>query len=306
VSFVAISRSRALNRRAALTGLALVAFSVLAACDPTPVPTERDRAEVSVVVGNNGSARADLLLPGLLSRSDLERLAAEARTRLFSSGAAPTAHIDENGAGYPYVVVSAPRAYRPGPRPDFTFDATRLLSMLRPEGFTTVSLSVCGPLVPLDIQASPEPDSGGRCVFWADIALPGPTLRMTMHPSPASFWREVVWLSLAALFDAAGLLLLLRKTAWTTRRRAAIAFFGATSMALCIVGVSSAETVQADNLGVRGELSGILLKLGQAAPALVLPLGIAAVALSILAWTSGRPPTRTSWQPAAAGDPWAR
>lgn len=249
------------------------------------------------------------MLPSLLTRPDLERISGEARALVFAPRTRPDVHIDENDGGYPFVVITTPHAYRPGPSPDITLDATRLQSVLMSEGLTKVSLSYCAPLVPFEIEASPEPDSReGRCAHWDNLGTRALIARMTMHPSPAKFWGEVRWLSLVFLVDAAALLLVLRKAAWTTRRKVTLTLLGAVALGICAIAVSSVKTVQADNLGVRGQLSGPLLTLAQGMPALVLPLGGAAVVLMVLAWRTGRlrrRPIGLEPTPATPPDPWA-
>jgi hypothetical protein len=201
--------------------------------------------------------------------------------------------VNNNGPGYPFPSVDASDAYRPGRRPVFGFDVTPLQQVLRAEGMPRMSLSVCGPHVPMTISVSHAPDPGdhSQCVNWAEMP-PGsaPRIMVAMRPSPIRWWGEIglALLTVAALLTAF-LVLVVSQTLSLGRRVAAVAF-AVLALIAGVIGIGTGAAAQGDNLGVQGQLSGLPLTVATWAPLVVLPLTLAAVVLPAVSLVSRRPP----------------
>lgn len=271
---------------APLAGVLLAAPLLLVGCDPYPVPLEPDRAQVSIEAGSGGHVRADMFLSRRLNRPELVRVGSAAADALFPPSARARVSLGNNGAGVPFVIVDAPDAYRPGPRPSFTVDGPALRAVLVAEGLTEISLAVCGARVPVDIAVVPVTLPDGGCVHWERVGPAAPLVTVTMHPSPARYAVPVgllVLAVLAALGAAAGL----RPLALTGWRRARVAALCGVALVLSLPALA-VTAARVDNLGVAGVVPRPALTAARLVPLGAMSLIIASVVLGTVALLVGR------------------
>lgn len=275
------------SRRAILAfGTALL----LASCDPASVPQDPKHTELSIHVEPTGAARADLrLAPELEGVLDptTERLAPS----VFGTRSG-TVGIDGNDGGFDFAVIHQRDAYEPGAIPRIAIaindDAAQTLAAV---GADTLDVNFCAPYVPYDIESSPEPESNdGRCGFWRlDLASDNLNATILMRPDTSRWYRSVLLTIIALVSVVAALVCLRRLRPLNFRRRASIvaaAVPGAAAFAFGVITLAAAPN--GDNLGVAGDLDGAALTIATGSPVALLPLGVACVALGIVALAAER------------------
>lgn len=264
-------------------GAVLGLTGLLAACGPTPVPRDPDVAWVDIGINAEGNAHGDLFLAPSHS-DDLRRIAREAGEALFpDSEVRPS--VDGNESGPDYAHFAVPDAYRPGRTARVQLSTAGLVEVLASRQITEIDLDVCGPIVPLTIESDIAPSSSGEeCASWDELDPGGaaPSVSVTMDPEPMLWWLEV-GLVLAAL-AAVGIGLWCIRAGLTPQRRWQLRVVSLLAGVASATGIFTAAGVQADNLGVAGQLAGLPLLAASLFPLVVLPLGAASLALLVVSF----------------------
>lgn len=278
---------------ASLIGLALM-VGVLAACDPYP-PPPAGMADVDITVRTDGTAEMDVHLP---LASDQEQLAEAAARAVFpAAGTVRVTSFDNRGRPYPIVDIAG--VYRPGPRVVLTIDTSDLLAELADAGITRFDLSVCVPSVPETMTATPAQDTSlPGCGVWEGLGDTPLRATIDMRPTPTPWWAEIGLTFVACALILAGLVVLAGASARVVRRIGA-GILGAAVLVLCVVDLTVFAGDQADNLAVRGDLSGTPLFLAGLVSLPLLPMGLTAIALIVVAAFRGslspRRPAGPGW-----------
>lgn len=289
---------------AALVAAGTITSMVFAGCDPVSVSRESDKAEVSVELRPDQAVHVELLLPTRFNRRDLERIGSEAAVALFGTDRSIQSSIEPNGAGYPFPVINVAHAYRPGKHPTFTVDTTTLQAVLRSETLPRMSLTVCGPDVPVAITATPPPTSQdiARCAYWPEVSS-APRVVVTMRPAVSHWWAELALVGFTMVASLIALVVIVVSEDFTSRRRLLAVSLALSCLVAGMIGIVTGAAVQGDNLGVHGALSGGALKVATEGMIVVLPLVAASIALLIVALTVRRPrpaPQHQAWSPTNA------
>jgi hypothetical protein len=246
---------------------------VLAGCDPYFVPRDPTLAEVDVGVEPEGDAHVDLFLSPEHA-DELPAVAEEAGEALFSTAEVDPS-VDDNDGGYDYAHVGASGVYRPGRAPRVRLSTEALGQALAARGFTHYELEVCGPSVPMRFDADVPPSPGGeRCFSWeleGDDAWP--TIDLTMDPQPLRWWSAAALLLVVVTCAGVGWACL--AGGLNRRRRLLVRVMAVVGIVASGVAIATAAGVQGDNLGVSGQVDGLLLLVAGIAPIAVFPLGIA-------------------------------
>lgn len=244
---------------------------VLAACDPAYVPSERDRALVTLLVGPDGDARLRGLLGG---RGDAELSAAGAdlATVAFPAARSTDVQIDTNDGGRSFLVVAADEVYEPGSSARFSVDVGRLAVGIRKQGFIRGTLSVCVPGVEVSVLGDVERELAGGCVTWPLDGVPrAESITVAMHPRPWRWFVSILMLLVAGAAAQASVRAI-RADRWTRRRRLDAIVAGSVGCLIGLVGLTVAGS--GPEMGVAGLLSGIPLAIATILPSLALPIAL--------------------------------
>ena len=255
--------------------VALLALVPLAACDPYPPARRPGAAEVSVNVDADGSAYTQVFLDETRIRTtdELHAVGEGVGAALLPAADSLDTSVDPNGAGYPFAVVTASHAYRPGPTATVQIDARQAVAWLLAHGNTSVDLHIRLPVD--DYESSLEPASVDKgSPFWSSItdASRAPVGTVVLTPNP--------WLSLAAAGSAGACVaaLVLALVALLRRRRPPRrAVWFAVAALVCSIVLLPLAVRAADDVGVSGALHGAALH----ATATAAPWSLMLFALSI-------------------------
>lgn len=170
-------------------GVLVILFLVLglSGCEPYAPSGKPGSIDVDVDVEADGGAEVTV------AADRTERSTAELRRlgRLVGDALLPPGYrtkVEPNRGGYPFVVLHADDAYRPGRSVRYSFDARAMCRALFADGATEVSVSLGLPDVPS------RPDPGSRAAgdpfegfYWTvHQGDPGPTASVVMRPDRKS------------------------------------------------------------------------------------------------------------------------
>jgi hypothetical protein len=149
------------------------------------------------------------------------------------------------------------------------------------------------------MTATPAPDSSlPGCGIWEGLGDTPLRATIDMRPTPTRWWAEIGLTFLACALILAGLVLLAGASA-SVGHRIGAGLLGAAVLVLCGVDLTVLAGDQADNLAVRGDLSGTPLFLAGLVTVPLLPMGLMAVALIAVAAFRGslspRHPASPGW-----------
>lgn len=257
------------GRIAGFLAVAVALCMSLSACDPAP-PSAEDAVSLNVDLNADGSATANMFLDcGPRGSAQLHAWGAAVGSRLFPSASSLDVGIDPNGGVCPFVVITAPGQYQPGPQPRASVDSRDAVSWLLSNGIKTVDVYLDSPRVPLTSSWTPARGADEQSWAWPDITAGSnaPFGEVRMAPEPL--------LGAVPPFLAAITLGLLVGSLMFRRRRRALATVLVAVVVLgCAVDGALAGAVLPNNLGVAGVLSSGWVEVAAAAalvPLLAVP-----------------------------------
>jgi hypothetical protein len=251
--------------RAAVAGV--VASLLLTACDPASVPSQPDRAYISVDVVGAGRAEVRGILGGHLDGAVID-VVGERLAQVLFPGRDVRVEVNGNDGGYPYLFMIAFDAYTPGLRVVVEIDVGPAIEALRDVGFTDGSFTLCFPEVDIEVTKGTVGPSG--CAEWPLERPPiAAQIEVVMRPRP-SVWLPEAALALVSAVAAVVAVFGLRRRRWSMRWMVASAGAGLAG-ATCLVAFGTSEG--GDALGVAGVVSGRLLDVASVAPGLMVFFG---------------------------------
>jgi hypothetical protein len=258
-----------------------VLAAALAGC--TFDATERGTADVEVRLTDDGAADIRAVLSHVFT-GDPGTLGGSLARALFPQAGRADVTVQPNTGGRPFPRVHVAAVYRPGPRVHVPVDAAAALAVLAAAGMDALRLTVCGPAVPVTITATVPPDRpAGRCGSWTvGPGAAAPAVTVGLRPAPVRWWA-ILALVVAAATAVALASVSLARPAGPVGGRWRPVVFGVAGTVAGGIGVFVAPGAQADNLGAAGRLSGVPLQAAGVTGLLVLPLGIAAFILTMIA-----------------------
>src|ERR1700722_4061950 len=169
-----------------------IVAAALVGCDPYPVPSEPDHAELYLEFNAGGGASVMLMLGGhVLTSPQLLSAGQKIAPELFDHHGQQTVHVDNQKtlSGYPFIRISAANVYAVGPHPTISLDTSAALSMLSGMGYRTVYVDVTAPGHMDTAVWRDPPDIGGSGQWSWNAVAPGqaaPAGDITIIPSAAS------------------------------------------------------------------------------------------------------------------------
>lgn len=120
--------------------------AALVGCDPYPVPSEPDHADLYVDFNTTGGASVMLMLGGDTTSTKLLDAGHAVAPALFDGEGQQTVRIQKQvDGGGSFVRISAANVYALGPHPAVNVDTGAALSLLSGMGYRSVSVDVTAP-----------------------------------------------------------------------------------------------------------------------------------------------------------------
>jgi hypothetical protein len=175
--------------RLAVVGIIAAA---LVGCDPYPVPSEPDHADLSVEFNATGGASVMLMLGGHnLTPTQLLSDGQAIAPLLFDHQGQQTVSVDKQKtlSGFPFIRISATNVYTVGPHPIVHVDTGAAVALLGDMDYRSVFIDVSVRAGP-DTAVWRDPPDATAADDWSwNAVVPGqaaPVGDITLVPSPAS------------------------------------------------------------------------------------------------------------------------
>lgn len=265
-------------RRGVAVAVAAFAALVLSGCVPYGNADRPNGVDLRVVVNADGTGGAQMFLDNTeRSQAQIQAWGEAVGTRLFPSATSLAVRVDPNTGGSPFVVIDAPGLYQPGPQPQVSLDTRAAIGWLLASGTKTVDLTVESPNVPLTSSWTPPVGQGDHSWEWTGVTAgtAAPYGVIVMAPQP---WSAAQALMLVV--TALGLLVVSFVVFRRRRRRAMPMALSGMALGASVAVAALGTTLQPDNLGVAGTMSGTPVQVASFVTALALPIALAAGVLS--------------------------
>lgn len=234
-----------------LAAVALV-IAVTAACDPVPMPDDADAADVSVEIGAGGDATVTVGLGGRRSEAELRDIGAGLKASVF--GERPLeAEIEDNGGGWPLLVLRSTDVYERGRGPRVSVDTRPLCEGLVEAGVAEMMIWLSEPLVPHEWVVTPDADVDG--VWRLASCDDAPRGVLAMSPQPWRFWLSLVPVTLLVAANVAVVSLYRRSRA---ARRVLTIGLGLLAAAAYVWVVFVGGAATGDHVEVAGQVSNVV------------------------------------------------
>ena len=252
----------------------------LTACTAWPVPADRSQASMSIGVGSAGGVGVQLILGGRTTDHAVLLHAGNAVVAaLFPVASHRSATINGNMGGYPYVNLHAAGVYQRGSHPICPIDTGQALAVMAAMGYTHVDVDIDAGIVPATATWTTVPTTTYGTHWWWDGLVPGipaPAGTIQLNPQPRRGINAIVLeiVTVSGFFLAAlGL--------W---RRSRLLAGAAALLAAAVgaIGIAALTSVEPEDLGVAGVVTGAQLNIIKWALYPCLAAALAAVVLFLI------------------------
>jgi hypothetical protein len=191
-----------------------IVAAALVGCDPYPVPSEPDHADLYVDYNATGGASVMLMLGGhSLTSTQLLNAGQAIAPVLFDHRGQETTRVDkqEKFSGYPFIRIGAADVYAVGPHAVVNVDTEAALSLLVGMGYRSVYVDVSAP-DRSDTAVWRDPPDTAESGQWswnaaiAGHAAPAGVITIVRSPASHSSSRNLAragWIAVLIVFIAA-------------------------------------------------------------------------------------------------------
>jgi len=274
-------------KRWVAAALAAVAVLALSACDPYAPSDTKNGVLLDITINTDGSGTAPMYLDDTIrSNAQLQKWGEAVGSRLFPSAASSTVRVDQNGGGYPFVVIEAQGIYQPGAQPQVSIDTRGAVTWLLSNGAKTVDVYIYPPAVPLTSTWTPARAADEGTWAWTKITVgtAAPFGVIVLSPKP---WLGILPVVLTML--AFGLLLGSVVVFGRRRRRPLAMGMAGGALIVSVIVVIQSAAIFPENLGVAGILSSFWVEVASVVPLVTLLTAPTAVVLFVVFAVIGPP-----------------